>query len=236
MFRCGEKKFNWYVSRGLAVQVDSHTAKLTFEPKGNGNYGDNYLMGPKDNRCVVCGTDDALKLTRHHVVPHCYRKFFPPEYKNHNHFDILPVCRTCHDVYEHRFADQLKASLSEKYSAPLDGVTHSVRIEESKAVKYAITLLKPRAVKIPEARRREMLDLIVAVIRHEPSQQDLEELSQRLVNTTEIDDYHGQMVVSRLDDLFAFAMLWRQHFMDMMQPKFLPERWDIRRGLEKITP
>ena len=91
MFRCDEKKANWYIKRNLAeiISNDPLIVKLKFQPKGLGNHNKKYGLSVIENICVVCGSDEFL--TRHHVVPTCYRKFFPLEKKSHNFHDVLSL-------------------------------------------------------------------------------------------------------------------------------------------------
>ena len=89
MFRCDLKKANWYLSRDLAhlFSDDPHTIQLKFQPKGLGNHNKVYGLTEMDNKCVVCGTNEFL--TRHHVVPISYRRFFPVEIKSHNFHELF---------------------------------------------------------------------------------------------------------------------------------------------------
>lgn len=78
--RCGMKKVNWYVSRGLATitsedEEGSKTVQLKFEPAGSGEHGDAYQLAYKNNHCVVCGRDDYN--TKHHIVEYEYRQHMP---------------------------------------------------------------------------------------------------------------------------------------------------------------
>lgn len=75
--RCGPKKVNWYLSRGLAtiISEDPLTIQLNFEPGGKGEDGDAYQLAEKDNNCVVCGRDDYN--TKHHIVEYEYRQHMP---------------------------------------------------------------------------------------------------------------------------------------------------------------
>ena len=44
------------------------------------------------------GEGNIGNLTRHHVVPHCYRRNFPQELKAYCSHDVLPLCHSCHEV------------------------------------------------------------------------------------------------------------------------------------------
>ncbi len=81
MFTCGEKKANWYLDRNLAKLIGKKKITLTFSPKGNG-FEDNEEFGRsiREARCVVSGIEDGLQ--RHHIVPYCYRTYFPERFKS----------------------------------------------------------------------------------------------------------------------------------------------------------
>ena len=87
MFNCGEKKTRWYLERNLAVDIGNKKIKLTFIPRGNG-FEDNeeFGRGIREARCVVTGIEENLQ--RHHIVPYCYRTYFPG-FIIHRHSDSL---------------------------------------------------------------------------------------------------------------------------------------------------
>ena len=89
MFTCGEKKAFWYLERNLAKLIDGERSiELTFIPKGNG-FEDDEEFGRSIRivRCVVTGVSNSLQ--RHHIVPYCYRTYFPEQYKSKNHHDVV---------------------------------------------------------------------------------------------------------------------------------------------------
>ena len=55
---------------------------------------------------------------RKNVVPHDYRRHFPPEMKDHHSHDILLTCPQCHGL-ANLYDDQLRKELAIKYNAPL---------------------------------------------------------------------------------------------------------------------
>ena len=83
--------------------------------------------------------------------------------------------------------------------------------------------------KIPERRIEEMMEYIAEYTGlDDPDDDDLRELCK--LNPIKHDECtFGYKLVNevyngRLDDLIR---LWRQHFVDTMQPQFLPEHWDV---------
>lgn len=230
LFKCGQKKIDWYLKRGLATVVSqSETSieiKLNFESAGRGNRGDIFLLSDKKNICVVCGSDHSL--SRHHIVPRCYRVYFPIEHKKHNSHDVLPLCLDCHIAYEiDAFA--LKQSLAEIYDAPMHGENFKEINAINKAYGYARNILLHSDI-IPPSRLETMKQHIKDVF-------DLQDVShETLVSLIEGElscakdinkKPHGQIVIERVDDLDEFVQMWRKHFVDRMKPRFMPNGWSI---------
>lgn len=227
MFRCDEKKINWYLKRGLAEIVNQNplTAKLKFNPRGLGNYSRTFGLTEMSNNCVVCGTTEFL--TKHHVVPYCYRKHFPLELKSHNFHDVLSMCVNCHESYE-RKADNLKAELSETYSAPINGesVNNKATVRLSK---MAVTLLKDN-VYIPRSRILYLKSEIKKSL-------FIKRLTKRrLINISKTKTFvsrtHGEIVMSKVKDIQKFIELWREHFISNNECKFLPKDWNIKTKID----
>lgn len=219
MFRCEDKKANWYLNRDLAEKISDQVIRLKFTPQGLGNHNRGYGLTEMQNRCVNCGSEEFL--TRHHVVPYCYRKYFPNEIKSHNFHDVLSMCVECHDKYE-RKADQLKSELAQKYSAPINGILSKKR--EVKAIKYATTILRG-AKSIPQVRIEEMSQEIKNHLGRDWTPEDLEELSQMAQQV--VLQTHGEMVMSQISDLREFIQTWRKHFINNNELNFLPSNWKI---------
>lgn len=223
MFRCDEKKAMWYVKRNLGdiINDDPKIVKLNFTPNGLGNHQRNYGLTEMLNICVVCGTNEFL--TRHHVVPHCYRKYFPLEIKSHNFHDVLSVCVHCHDKYE-RKADDYKTQLSVMYQAPINGEPIDNK-EIIKARKLANSLINFESV-MPENRKVEIKNQIKDILGikklHKSRLQKLLNIEVKYSNKT-----HGEIVVSKIDDIKGFMTAWRRHFVENNNCKFLPKDWSV---------
>jgi hypothetical protein len=222
LFRCNEKKANWYLSRGLAALRDKKTMRLTFDPRGPGDSRVEHLLDDRHEICVVCGKTNGL--SRHHVVPHCYRRFFPEADKSRNSFDVMPLCVKCHDEYE-QVAMILKKSLAGKYDAPLSRTMSAEDKEAYRISSVARALVK--CDKIPATKRVSMLEIISSKIGKpisEITHDDLEAIPPppRVSMTAP----HGQVIVEKMG-VKKIGMLWRQHFMAEMEPKFLPRYWHI---------
>ncbi len=224
MFRCDEKKANWYLNRNLGEIINNSplTVKLNFEPRGLGNHNKSFGLSEMGNRCVTCGNEEYL--TRHHVVPYCYRRYFPMNLKSHNFHDVLSLCSECHEKYE-RKADELKSQIATKYESPINGQVES-KTDIIKYTKIASTLLGDTSV-IP----RKRLELLRKDIKSffnikRLTRSRLEKISQ--IKTTIIRKTHGEIVVDKIDSIQEFIEMWREHFIKNNDCKYLPENWNVK--------
>lgn len=223
MFRCDQKKVNWYLNRNLATVVIDNplTIKLNFKPKGLGNHKKEFGLSDMQNICVVCGSEKYL--TKHHVVPYCYKQHLPSRLKSRNHHDILSVCVDCHEEYE-RSADKLKYELSIKYNSPLSGILYKNR-EVIKYSKICSTLLRDD-INIPKKRINDLRNSVKAFFGIKRlTKSRLNKLSKIKVDF--IKKTHGEMVVQEIDDFQIFFEMWRRHFIEKTNPEFLPKGWKI---------
>jgi hypothetical protein len=224
MFRCESKKANWYLKRDLAqiVNLDPLTIKLNFEPNGLGNHNKGYGLSEMANLCVVCGSEEFL--TRHHVVPICYRKYFTLEKKSHNFHDVLSVCADCHEKYEES-AFQYKNELAKIYDAPINGelIDNSELFRIRKIVRC---LLSSGVGKIPiskiQSMKKELRSYYSWKKVTKKRLQSILNISVRVYNRT-----HGEIVVSSIQDLDTFIKDWRKHFINNNDCKYLPQYWSI---------
>lgn len=220
MFRCDRKKFEWYLRKGLASQIDTDTIRLLFQPKGLGWNGEHFYLQDRENKCCVCGSEK--ELSKHHVIPYCYRKHMPENLKNNNYFDVLPLCMTCHRSYE-KFAFKRKQELAAKHNAPIDGFYNGIK---SKVYKKASSLSNYGHL-IPEHRQKEMKSFIAKELGKD-SVSD-EEIKKLLSTNNKIEKTHGALVVSSLSSFQEFFEDWRTHFVSTMKPEHLPKYWEVER-------
>lgn len=223
MFRCREKKINWYLKRDLATIIndDPLTIKLNFEPKGYGNHQNDYGLNEMLNICVNCGDDDML--TRHHIVPYCYRKYFTLNLKSHNFHDILLLCVDCHEEYENH-ALVMKQEIGREHGAPINGIIDTENKEIIKLKKMANALLSHS--KVPDAKIRRIREHL----RNEFGWKRV--TRKRLIDICETKiirhkKTHGEIVVSEITDFTKFIKRWRQHFLDHNDCQHLPENWSV---------
>jgi hypothetical protein len=229
LFHDGKKRVNWYLSRGLATIVGDKTIRLNFEPAGRRDQNDHYSLTPKPNNCVVCNTIDLSVLTKHHIIPSEYRKFYPLEIKSRSSHDICPICREHHNQYEIE-ANELKQKIAEEYGYDLN--RHLVKNDFHQAIKLSKILLNDMS-HIPEDRINQIRTEFtkysgITLLTDETILEFCKRNKDVKVRT------HGDMVIEEVikqDKLFEFTVMWRQHFLDIMNPQYMPQYWNINRLL-----
>jgi hypothetical protein len=228
IFRCGLDKAEWYLSRDLGKKVADNTIQLTFKANGPGHLGDEFFLQDKHNRCVVCGSEE--KLTRHHIVPYCYRRFFPRLFKCHSSYDVMVLCIPCHGLYEES-ADKLKVVYAKKHDIPVGGRYSEEEKRAGRTREVALTLLT-YGYRMP----KERIDLLVGRLREFygcPEVTIKMVIAARDMEVRSSFVYHGSVVVANEPDLYEFCKEWRYHFLDAMQPKFMPDFWSPDRHIDR---
>lgn len=231
MFRCSAKKANWYLERNLATKVKNEplVIKLLFTPNGNGHMGDPYHLQVMENKCVVCG--DVENLTRHHIVPYCYRRFFSEEIKNHRAYDVMAMCSVCHHDYELK-AECLKKEIGEEYGMPPTGrgIKYDAKLAKAKNAAHAILV---HADKIPAPRLEELSGRVREYLGREATTDDLAKLVDQPSHDFRGFVHHGKFVVSKIppSQIEEFIRKWRRHFLEIMTPKYMPKNWSVERPI-----
>lgn len=183
-------------------------------------------IGP-ESICCVCGSSE--ELTRHHVVPGCYREPLHHSRNYHDRHDVLIICAKCHSRYEIRHARCLKNELCEKYGVPIDGtgIVWPHGAEVAGAARAAVALFKHSA-RMPSERIADLRAVIVSHLGREPEESDVSKLAKMDWQPKPGPDYvsHGELLVARIEDMQAFWRMWRTHFVKKMKPRFLPSDWD----------
>lgn len=232
--RCGLKKAHWYLERSLADVVagsDPLTIRLRFEPSGRQGADDPQMQEGKPNICVVCGTPDDL--TRHHIIPYSFIRHMELKYKIDIIRDIFPVCAPCHMQYE-KISWMKRHEMARKLGIPIYGIRNEEMTKVRRATGASATLLK-YGHKIPEDKKLALHKIIREFLGQEIiTEEDLiklrgYEIKKRL-------DYvpFSKYVAERVSNYDEFAREWRQHFVDSMKPKHMPESWKIDRKTESV--
>lgn len=227
--RSGERRMQWYLDHGLAEKVcdDPPTIRLNFPPAGRGDSEDPYMLADKSNVCVVCGT--AESLTRHHVLPYCYRIHFSEENKSHTSYDILPVCVPCHEDYEHHARLLRKAIIAELRIEENDGV--EMDAGAFKAIKAA-NAIKRHGAKIPPERVDELRARIMAHCgKTELTEEDIDAAAKLEWIVRENFSCASKKVVESQKSIDEFAKRWREHFVATMKPRHMPPHWRADRKM-----
>ncbi|KAM6393984.1 exonuclease 3'-5' domain-containing protein 2 isoform 2-T5 [Pluvialis apricaria] len=238
---CDRKKAQWYLDKGIGelVSTDPFVVKLRFEPSGRPESQVDYYLTVKENLCVVCGKRESY--IRKNIVPHEYRRHFPIQMKDHNSHDVLLLCTSCHAISNY-YDNHLKQQLAEEFGAPI-GSEEGVRLLEDplrRQVRSGARALL-NADGLPDPRRAELLQSIKDFFNTEavtPEMlQEAAGLETRICNESYMP--HGLKVVQcfakgGLRSLMQLERRWRQHFLDSMQPKHLPEQWSVDHNHMKL--
>ncbi|MBS1722741.1 MAG: hypothetical protein JSS66_07000 [Armatimonadetes bacterium] len=218
MCRLSARRARWYLDHGLASPEGEDAIRLTFEPNGLGANGHTFYTSAHEDQCVVCGRPDAL--SRHHCVPYCFRRHFPDDYKVHNWHDIVLLCDECHNGYE-VVAQSVKNSLLKVPADELAGRKNTLR-----AIKVAHTLAT-HIDRIPTDKIVEMRQYLAEFLGLDTVTDD------QIVDLALTDrpcllsDDDWKRIVDDLDDIDGFVRWWRQHFVDIMEPRYLPTGWSV---------
>jgi len=232
MCRCGKDRINWYLKKGLAQLEcsDPPTIRLNFEPEAHGKKDDPYYLQELKNQCVVCSS--TQELSKHHVIPYCFRKFFPAKVKENSSHDILLLCREHHNKYE-KEADKLKKELAKKHKCSMSGL--NLKVDPNlKTVKDAAIALLRKDKKMSQSKVEKFKRIIQKHNnRRKFSAKDLgsaAKIRYRIKDENYVP--YGKHVINSTSSLGDFVIMWRKHFVEFMSPKFLPEYWDVNK---KIT-
>lgn len=252
MFTCGEKKANWYLDRNLAEIIGVKSIKLTFNPKGYG-FDDDEEFGRsfRESICVVIGISDGLQ--RHHIVPYCYRSYFPTAFKSKNHHDVVLINWEKHAEYE-QHANEFKDYIALKYGVKtiaecnIDYVNalHNIGRDDSMLIAVIHSLFTSFDILSNDVKLEKLhyiaentnipfekiysynyLQLYKIYLylkeKHNEDIRNFKKLNRNLYD-------HGYHIVQKLDTdekIEDFVKLWRYHFLITMHPKFMPTGWSV---------
>lgn len=238
MFHCNAQKALWYLNRDIADVIGDNppTLRLKFVPGGPGHIGDAYYLTPKVNQCVVCGS--TKDLNRHHVMPRVFRRYLPECIKDHNYHDVLLMCIDCHERYEVEAA-KLKQEICKEFNFDLNNGAGQIYLPDvGNAVKAARALLYHGDV-IPEPRKSVLLNTVKEYIKNMDIAVDEIEKDDLVLVASHFpwmrpeggQKNYGEYVVEKIGDIQLFTERWREHFLEVMDPKFLPAYWDVKKPL-----
>jgi hypothetical protein len=222
MCYCPRNKIDWYLKRNLAERIDDNSIRLLFEPNGLGQDIE-YLLQPRENKCVVCGHE--TELTRHHVVGHAFRYYFPKDFLiKFGSYDILALCLDCHLKY------QEPELIHTRHLFKKHKLTEKKMLFDSRKRKVltSVMALVNNRENMPTSRIEELenvikqyfgVDTLTAEIMDAGAQ-----IQPNYLNPNWKDPYKEILNFYSYDD---FSILWRKHFIKTMKPKFLSSSWDV---------
>ncbi len=233
-----KRRASWYLRNkndageplGSLLSEKPYAVQLSFEPSGMGRDGDEFYLTPRENKCVVCGTDQWL--TRHHVVPQAFRRHFPSRFKEYADHDIVAACEPCHRaycIYEEQFKAELAAAKGwDRLGRPANMPVRVMR---------TLSLLKP-VLPLKEGIPPEgLLALALRLYRNlgwdglSPTELSLVAESLAVERYSSLG--HRYATTLKTDQAIQdLCFAWRRHFVETMVPEHLPEHWDVERGYE----
>jgi cobalt/nickel-transporting P-type ATPase D len=252
MFTCGEKKADWYLKRNLAISIGIKKIQFTFDPKGDG-FEDNEVFGRsmRITRCVVTGSINNLQ--RHHIVPYCYRTYFPNQFKSKNHHDVVLINDIIHSNYE-QHANSYKDEIARIYDVKTIeelNTEYTLKLREigkergmvlntfhSLFKSYGKVDNKVIVEKLHFISEKTNIDYQIisncSYLQLYKIYLFLKEENEKEVNGFKEENRifydHGYRVVQKLSTeemIMDFVKLWRVHFIETMQPKYMPKGWSI---------
>lgn len=238
---CDRRKAQWYLDKGIGelVSEEPFVVKLRFEPAGRPESPGDYYLMVKENLCVVCGKRDSY--IRKNVIPHEYRKHFPIEMKDHNSHDVLLLCTSCHAISNY-YDNHLKQQLAKEFQAPI-GSEEGLRLledPERRQVRSGARALL-NAESLPAHRKEELLQALREFYNTDTVTEEMLQEAASLETRISNENYvpHGLKVVQYhsqggLRSLMQLESRWRQHFLDSMQPKHLPQQWSVDHNHQKL--
>nr|XP_042903872.1 exonuclease 3'-5' domain-containing protein 2-like [Parasteatoda tepidariorum] len=238
---CDKGKAEWYAMKGLGevVSQEPFTVRLNFEPSSRPTLDNIFYTKEISNCCVVCGKAD--QFNRKQVIPSEYRKFFPKLMKKNLSHDIVLLCVNCHK--RSNIIDQaMRQKLADLCSAPLS-CRKTDKFESNSElihVKSAAKALLKASDKIPKARRIQLEQTIKDYFKVSTIEKDLLKEALNVDVNMPNDAYisHGQKVYEyfcKNSGLMELERIWRQHFLDTMQPKYLPSMWSIDHNHKRLA-
>lgn len=236
------RKAQWYVAKGLGhlISEEPLIVRLNFEPTGRPQAeredGEFYLQ-ERLNVCVVCGQKNSY--IRKSVVPHEYRKHFPALLKHHQNHDVLLLCFSCHRQSNILDA-QLRVQLGKEFQAPVGngpGAKDTIDVSR-KLVRNAARALLRHHASLPVTCALEYQHTLQQFFECKIlTEEQLEEAANMEVKVYGSGHQeHGQAVVEAYKKvgLCKLEQRWRQHFLDTMKPRFLPECWSVTHNMYKM--
>lgn len=226
MFYSNGGRFNFYMKNNLIEKYEDGY-KLKFEPKGLGNADapdrKNFCFS-RENKCVISGNTNLAHLNRHHIVPTIFRKWMPEKYKSFNHKFIVMVDEKLHSRYG-KFEIKFLTEVSKMFLInPPEFKINDTPLFKGQNAGKALLFYEEKILKSANGQQK------VAALKEnfmyntglEPTKENYELM---LLKRDAIKKEHaefGKTVMEKVTDYEAFELMWLKHFVDTMNPQFLP--------------
>lgn len=206
-----QKRKKWYLNKRLVTEINDNLLVLNFEPNWR---GDTHYTKENENMCVVCGA--TTLLTRHHTVPYMFVKELDKNKARICGIYMLAICASDHYVYEIE-AEKIKKNIAETYGVTINGIPQEVYYELI-TLKTRLGVLRPR--RVPS-------EIIVNAIEYIYNKRHLIDLvNSELIKWDQHPDYINFCRRYCEDRDFDYILsFWKDHFVDTMKPKFMPDWW-----------
>lgn len=256
-----KKKARWYIKKELGVWKDEEktTLQLLFEPshrsnqsqpkaddedKENKEYEQEQFFNKsiKDNVCVVCGKGDYFM--RHYIVPYACRSLLPDKFKMHMAHDVVILCPDCQLECKKWSTERVKFLENQYRVDPKTAIEHFTNKQLYKVRSKSLALLKFRA-KLPADNIAEY----EAKVRKHFQLSPEEELTEEILKKGTQINYDipnpkfippSKIIVDAMctndEETRAFVRAWRKHFLDTMEPQYLPTGWSVDSPVECKKP
>jgi len=244
------------------ISDDPPAIKLLFEPNGtksrdHSDYDNEFYSADRVNRCVICGNTE--NYMRYHIIPSIYRQHFPPAFKSHRSHDVVLVCFSCHELANCEM-DKFKKQIAREYDVPLVMNSQGLNVKKHfETIKRTSHNLRTNDQTLPENRKIDLRNFLIESLnellplseylqakvegietkhfKQELLQRltklDLKEFKKSYQKPVKARNDHGFYIVEKVEDLEAFVKRWRRHFVDIHQPKYLPQNWHVEHKVQR---
>jgi hypothetical protein len=224
---CTRKKLNWYLKLNLAEQVHEDAIRLTFTPNIQRLPGGMYYMNARrENKCNGCGAVEFLR--RFSVFPSGYKKLMPHSWKSKNYFDRLIFCPPCSNA-----ANKVSLACRREIEKALD-ILPEYYFDKSKQelktlASRIVSFNKYIRYKSEEDRHKNNLDVerMTQLLGHKPTNGELLEYKSCSTQTKYLNTSSPTEAISlkiiKINEIDAFANLWKQYFLVNMPLTYLPD-------------
>lgn len=234
-----ERTAEGLLRRGLATVAEEdgeEVVRLHFQPKDNYDYAG--LDAAERNACIGCGTSG---VARFYIVPRIFFAHLPQTCKSYNCHDVVMLCPACRAKTEPPQLARV-AELLAQHGGIQAGGSHAnaiaVSTEQAAAQRAALGLLALRKQtggrrkgRLPPERAAEFHKMVAVALGLDPTAELSQEDIERAARLGNAGPPPSERVCAAAcaDDaaLRAFLRGWRELFVTVLQPQFLPEGWSV---------